>query len=67
MGRDIDSRSMVATGAGLLFICIGWVIAYLLGFFWVDVCFTILGVILLIIGIVTFFIPDIGKIVTRIG
>jgi len=58
-------NSQVAIAAGLVLICKGWVVIYILASFPVGFCFYAIGIVLLIIGIVTFFIPDIGDILGR--
>ena len=58
-------KSQVAIVAGLVLICAGWVVIYRLASFPVGFCFYAIGIVLLIIGIVTFFIPDIGSILAR--
>lgn len=58
-------KSQVAIVAGLILICMGWVVLYRLASFLVGFCFYAIGIVFLIIGIVTFFIPDIGSILAR--
>jgi membrane-bound ClpP family serine protease len=60
-------ESLVAVVVGLVLLCIGWALfpapAYLL----IGLFFTVAGVVVLITGVVTFFIPDIGKTLGRSG
>jgi len=58
-------KSQVAIVAGLVLICLGWAVIYLRAAFLLGFCLYAFGTVLLIIGIVTFFIPDIGSILSR--
>lgn len=55
-------KRQVAIVVGLALVCIGWVILRAPAYFVMSLFFTIAGVVVLITGVVTFFIPDIGKI-----
>ena len=58
-------NSQVALVAGLVMICAGWAAIHILASYPCGLFFFAAGVVLLIIGILTFFIPDIGKILGR--
>jgi len=58
-------KSQVALVAGLVFICTGWAVIHIFASFLAGLFFFTVGVIFLIIGMLTFFIPDIGKIFGR--
>jgi len=60
-------KSQVAIVAGLTLLCIGWVVFQAPAYFLAGFGFTAIGVVLSIIGVLTFFIPDIGKILGRTG
>jgi|UPI00064FEC96 hypothetical protein len=58
-------KSQVALVAGLVLICIGWAAVHLCASYLAGFVFFAAGGVFLIIGILTFFIPDIGKILGR--
>ncbi|MGA2104950.1 MAG: hypothetical protein ABSG06_06115 [Methanoregula sp.] len=60
-------KSQVAIVVGLALLCIGWAIFQAPENFVMNLFFTISGVVVLITGVVTYFIPDIGKILGRTG
>jgi fucose permease len=55
-------ESLMAVVVGLVLLCIGWAIFPAPAYFLIGLFFTIAGVVVLITGVVTFFIPDIGEI-----
>jgi len=58
-------KSQAAIVIGLALLCIAWAILQNPSYFVTGLCFTIAGVVITITGVVTFFIPDIGEILTR--
>ena len=60
-------KSQIAIVVGLALLCVGWAIFPAPAYFVMSLFFTIAGVVVLIIGVVTFFIPDIGEILGRTG
>jgi hypothetical protein len=58
-------ESQVAIVLGLVLLCIGWAIFHEPSYFIVSLFFTIVGMVVLITGVVAYFIPDIGKVFER--
>ena len=58
-------KSQLALVAGLVLICAGWAAIHVFASFPAGFFFFAVGVVFGIVGILTFFIPDIGKMLRR--